>query len=112
MNPRWLLLTHQIPSEPSNARVKVWRRLQTLGAAPIKNSIYVLPNRPDTREDFEWLRKEIVQLKGEAALFVGNSISEVSDKEIIKTFQDLRSKDFSDWIEQATILKESIQLAI
>jgi hypothetical protein len=55
MNPRWLLLTHQIPSEPSNARVKVWRRLQTLGAAPIKNSIYVLPNRPDTREIIQGL---------------------------------------------------------
>jgi len=30
----WLLLTHQLPARPSNARVKVWRRLQEIGAVP------------------------------------------------------------------------------
>lgn len=37
----WLILTHQLPSHPSNIRVKVWRKLQTLRAIPIRNSICV-----------------------------------------------------------------------
>ena len=31
--PSWLLLIHQLPAKPAYARVKVWRRLQALGAA-------------------------------------------------------------------------------
>jgi len=29
---RWLLLVHQIPAKPAYLRVKVWRRLQSIGA--------------------------------------------------------------------------------
>jgi len=41
--------------------VKVWRRLQALGAVAIKNSVYALPNTDDAREDFEWVLREIVK---------------------------------------------------
>ncbi|WP_448192987.1 hypothetical protein [Azospirillum sp. sgz301742] len=39
----WLLLAHQLPPKPAYFRVKVWRRLQGLGAVAIKNSLYALP---------------------------------------------------------------------
>ena len=29
---QWLLLIHQIPPKPNYFRVKIWRRLQKLGA--------------------------------------------------------------------------------
>src|SRR5207249_2390673 len=41
---RWLLLIHQLPPKPDYFRVKVWRRLQRIGAVAIKNSVYVLPH--------------------------------------------------------------------
>ena len=50
---KWLLLIHQLPPKPSYLRVRVWRRLQALGAAAIKNSVYVLPRTEQSREDFE-----------------------------------------------------------
>jgi len=31
----WLLLVHQLPAKPAYLRVKIWRRLQALGAVPI-----------------------------------------------------------------------------
>ena len=43
---RWLLFVHQLPSSPSNLRVRTWRRLQQLGALPIKQAVYVLPDTP------------------------------------------------------------------
>ena len=42
--PRWLLLVHQIPASPSRLRVKIWRRLQAVGAVAVKGSVYVLPD--------------------------------------------------------------------
>lgn len=50
---RWLLFVHQLPSAPSNLRVRTWRRLQQLGALPVKQAVYLLPDTPDAREDFE-----------------------------------------------------------
>ena len=51
----WLLLIHHLPPKPDYLRVKLRRRLERLGALPVKSSVYVLPHRPDTLEDFAWL---------------------------------------------------------
>ena len=40
---RWLLLIHQLPAKPAYARVKIWRRLQGIGAVAVKNAVYALP---------------------------------------------------------------------
>lgn len=110
--PRWLLLTHQLPNEPSNLRVKVWRKLQSLGAVAIKNSIYVLPDKAATREDFEWLRKEITQSGGEATVFMGDSVAEKDDNEIVRSFREARSKDFAAFTNTIRQFNEKVQAAL
>src|SRR5437899_10501883 len=65
---RWLLLFHQIPPKPDYFRVKVWRRLQRIGAAPVKNSVWVLPYNDQAVEDFRWLLQEIVAGGGDATV--------------------------------------------
>jgi DNA-binding transcriptional regulator PaaX len=61
---RWLLLIHQIPPKPDYLRVKIWRRLQRLGAVSVKNSVYVLPKSDQTQEDFQWVLREVVESGG------------------------------------------------
>ena len=63
------MLVHQLPAKPSNLRVRTWRRLQELGAVALKQSVYVLPDAAEAREDFEWLKVEIEGSGGEAAVF-------------------------------------------
>lgn len=91
--PRWLLLAHQLPTRLSNARVKTWRRLQHMGAVPARNSVYVLPNTEPCREDFEWLRSEIVSLGGEATVFAAEALNDGGD-EIVAGFQRAREADY------------------
>ena len=91
---RWLLLAHQLPTRLSNARVKTWRRLQQLGAVPSRNSVYVLPNTEQCREDFEWLRSEIVALGGDATVFAADAISQDGAEDIVKVFQESRARDY------------------
>ncbi len=64
----WLLMIHQLPAKPDYLRVKVWRRLQRIGAVPMKNSVWVLPRTEGALEDFHWLLKEIVADGGEGLL--------------------------------------------
>ena len=60
---RWLLFIHQLPSQGSNLRVSTWRRLQQIGALPLKQAVYVLPDTPNAREDFEWLKTEVASAR-------------------------------------------------
>src|SRR6266487_3047978 len=78
----WLVFIHQLPAQPSNGRVKIWRRLQQIGAVPVKNAVYVLPNSAQSREEFEWLRAEVVALGGEATIFAASSIKGLDERRL------------------------------
>ena len=90
----WVLLVHQLPPRPTNLRVRIWRKLQKLGAVSIKNSVYVLPANEKTYEDFQWLKQEIESAGGEAAVFRAGSIEGANDEEIIRAFRELRDAEF------------------
>src|SRR5438093_220108 len=59
MTPTFLLLLVGVPPTPSSLRVRVWRRLRSLGAVALKRSAYLLPDTPERYEDFQWLAQEI-----------------------------------------------------
>lgn len=84
---RWLLLFHQLPPKPDYVRVKVRRRLQKIGAVLLKNSVYVLPQTPETLEDFQWLRREISHEGGEATLCAVGFIEGTTDAEVEDMFR-------------------------
>src|SRR4029077_10069999 len=90
----WLLLIHQLPPKPPYLRVKVWRRLQALGAVPIKNSVYVLPNTEDAREDFEWILREIRSESGDASLCEARLVDGLTDDEVRRLFTEAREADY------------------
>ena len=106
---RWLLLAHQLPTRLSNARVKTWRRLQQLGAVPTRNSVYVLPNTDQCREDFEWLRREIIALGGAATVFTADAISEGGSEDIVAAFQESRDRDYRALQKQIRLLHASMR---
>jgi hypothetical protein len=91
---RWLLLIHQIPPKPDYFRVKIWRRLQNLGAAAIKNSVYVLPNTDQAHEDFQWIVREIVSGGGEAMVCEARLIEGLSDSQVVSLFRVARDRDY------------------
>src|SRR5215470_3731997 len=82
-NQEWILLIHQLPPQPTNLRVRIWRKLQRLGAVAIKNSVYVLPFNEKTHEDFQWLKQEIESSSGEATVFRAGAVEGATDAEII-----------------------------
>jgi hypothetical protein len=93
--PEWILLIHQLPPKPTNLRVRIWRKLQKLGAVAIKNSVYVLPANEKTHEDFQWLKQEIESAGGEATVFQAASVEGAADEDIIATFREARDEEFA-----------------
>src|SRR5215211_5661623 len=100
MRPRdakqeWMLLIHQLPPKPTSLRVRIWRKLQKLGAVSVKNSVYVLPSDEKTHEDFQWLRQEIESAGGEASVFRAGSVEGATDEEIISAFRKARDEEYA-----------------
>src|SRR2546430_1151370 len=91
----WILLIHQLPPKPTNLRVRIWRKLQKLGAVAIKNSVYVLPANEKTHEDFQWLKQEIESAGGEATVFQAASLEGATDEEIVAAFRKARDEEFA-----------------
>src|SRR5260221_12533743 len=80
---QWIILIHQLAPRPTNLRVRIWRKLQKLGAVAIKNSVYVLPATENTQEHFQWLKQEIESAGDEAAVFEAGAVERATDKQTV-----------------------------
>jgi hypothetical protein len=106
-DPRWLLLIHQIPPKPAYFRVKVWRRLQAIGAVAIKNSVYVAPRTDEAQEDFEWLLREIIKGGGDASICEARFIEGLEDAHVEALFNAARESDYRQVADEARSAAES-----
>jgi hypothetical protein len=104
----WFLLLHQIPPKPAYFRVKIWRRLNDLGAVAIKNSVYALPATEAAQEDFQWLRREIVGGGGEASVCEARFIDGLSDAQVTELFHRARDADYDAVATEARALADSL----
>ncbi len=97
---RWIMFMPTIPAKPASVRVKIWRRLQAIGAVNIRGAVYVLPNRDECVELFEWLGRELVGLGGQVSLCEGRFVDATTDDDIDRRFLEARNADY-DRVEQA-----------
>ncbi len=104
---KWLLLIHQIPPMPNALRVKIWRRLQQVGAVAIKQSVYVMPVSEQSREDLNWTLKEIIDGGGEGYIAEARFVEGLSGEQIFALFRNARKSDYEKLIQDATALLAS-----
>lgn len=101
----WLVLLHQLPSRPSSLRVRVWRRLQSVGALPLRSAAYLLPNRSEAREDLAWIAGEVRALGGQASVLAAASLDEAGDAALAREFQEARAADYRSLAKRAASLR-------
>lgn len=104
----WLLLIHQIPPKPDYFRVKIWRRLQKIGAVAIKQSVYVLPNNGHAYEDLHWIVKEITEGGGTASLSKTVFLEGLSNTQIESLFQVARDDDYAEIVKDIQSFKNTL----
>ena len=104
----WYLFIHSIPPKPSYLRVKIWRKLQRLGAVPIKNAAYVLPKTDACFESFQWILKEVKVDGGDATLCEASFIEGLTDSAVEGLFTKARNIEYAELQEKVRALKKSI----
>src|SRR5579875_3207551 len=65
---KWLVLVYRVPSDPTRLRATVWRRLRSLGAVYLQNSVATLPAGSTGERAMRKLRHEIIEMGGTAVL--------------------------------------------
>jgi hypothetical protein len=101
---KWLALIHQIPPHPNALRVKIWRRLQLVGAVAVKQSVYVMPFSEQSREHLSWTLKEIVAGGGDGSISEVRFVEGLSDDQVISLFQTARKSDYDKIIQESNLL--------
>jgi hypothetical protein len=79
-------LLYKVTPEPSARRVYVWRKLKRLGALLLHDAVWVLPDQPYTREQFQWLAAEIHEMEGSAMVWVAQLVLDGQDETLTAQF--------------------------
>ena len=93
-SPALLLLLVGLRPTPSSLRVRVWRRLRSLGAVALKRSAYLLPDTPEGYEDFQWLAQEIQREGGDATLIRVTQIENLAPADVLRLFHEPRDAEY------------------
>ena len=87
------------------------RRLQKIGAVPVKNGAYVLPNSEQSLEDLHWLAREIMENGGDASVCEATFIEGVTNRDVIQLFHAAREADYVQVLEDARGLDDELKAA-
>jgi hypothetical protein len=90
----WVQLVISLPTENATERMRVWRALKAMGAAVLRDGVYVLPQRPDLEDGLAKLAVEIDQAAGSAHVLR----VEARDPDQAGTLRGLfdRTKDYAE----------------
>lgn len=105
----WWMLVHQLPPAPPGLRMRVWRRLQDLGALQVKGSVYVLPATDSAREDLQWLLGEIRAANAEASLWRTQAVEGLVDEDLVLRFQATAAFDYEALEADVRELRDALQ---
>ncbi|WP_084733165.1 chromate resistance protein ChrB domain-containing protein [Sphingobium chungbukense] len=103
----WLALLHQLPAKPPYLRVKIWRRLQAIGAVPLKNAVHLLPHSAESEAAFRDLLEEINGSGGEAIVIEAKLLAGQSDSDVRLLFDTARDADYDEIAQAARRLLET-----
>ena len=105
----WFVIIYKVPSSPSTARVTVWKKIKELGALPLQQSVYVLPNLPELKDTLNQLQEQIQQFGGECKLLEVASLEKSQEEELIEGFNHLRNEEYEEIIEECEAFFQEIE---
>ena len=105
--PGWLLLIYRVPPEPTRLRSTVWRRIKSLGAIYLQNSVAALPASPANERSLRKLRREIVDMSGTAILLAAGALA--GEAEVRGAFVTARNEEYAEIIDKCEDFLRQVQ---
>ena len=67
----------------------------------MKQAVYVLPDTPGAREEFEWLKTEVNEAGGDATVFAADNVDAWSDDALVEEFRRSRQEGYLELARDA-----------
>jgi len=99
----WLLTIAQLPTEDPASRMRVLRTLESLGAAVMREGVYLLPDTAGNRQSLEALTDYITKIAGTANVLQVNAISPAQHDAFARLFD--RSARYENLIKTVESLR-------
>jgi hypothetical protein len=106
---RWLALIASLPTEDPAARMRGLRTLESLGAAVIREGVYLLPETSTTRQGLEYLADYISKGVGSAQVLTVVPASEAQQQAFRKMFD--RSARYTELLKVVESLRSGFGIA-
>ena len=103
----WLLLIYRVPPEPTRLRSAVWRRIKSLGAIYLQNSVAALPVSAANERALRKLRREIADMSGTAMLMSCSVLA--GEAEVRAMFQAARNDEYEEIVDKCEDFLRQVQ---
>ena len=98
-NP-WLLVTASSAGAPDSLRVAIWRKLRSLGALYLQQSVSVLPARPEVEREIRRL-VDRVRANGGAARVLRITFEDAGEEaQLVSELQAARDDEYAEVLER------------
>jgi hypothetical protein len=97
------LLIYQVPSQPTAARVGVWRELKRLGALYLQQSVCVVPSLAPMRTHLERITARITALGGDYHLLPLRALPAREEAKIVDGFIAQSNAQYEEIIENCEV---------
>ena len=104
----WRILILSLPSNRATVRMRVWRALKALGAAVLRDGVYLLPDIPSAQAAFMQQAREVLRAGGSAQVLLVNDPDGQQDTDFRALFD--RGADYARILQAARKLKAGINL--
>jgi hypothetical protein len=102
-NAGWLLTIAQLPVEDPASRMRVLRTLESLGAAVMREGVYLLPDTPGKRQSLDALSEYIGKVAGTANVLRVSSVSSAQHASFVQLFD--RSARYEELVKTVESLR-------
>jgi hypothetical protein len=104
----WFLFIMSQPGKSTTPRIRLWRLLKGLGAAVLRDGVYLLPQREALRQALEEQVQTVQQMGGAASLLAVEPVSD-TDAQFRALFD--RSEDYAGLLTTVAQLRTSVSEA-
>jgi hypothetical protein len=100
---RWVVFVTQLPTDDPAGRMKVLRTLETLGCAPLRDGVYLLPDSSENRRGLAKLAAFVTSINGAVHVLNVKSADEAQSKSFRALFD--RSEQYRELVKTVESLK-------
>jgi len=105
-------MTYRVPPEPSRHRVAVWRELRKVGAIPLQQATWILPNR---REFADAVARAVALVErggGEALVLDVTGTDVATTARLEQTFTEAREAEWTEFLSECGKFEAEIEKEI